>query len=148
MLVKELYELVKQGARPIVKFNEDTHNFIEESLDPDMIGEITYADQEYDDSYRFRLDLNNYEAHNKSVAQRDWRDSEGNATLTWFDTIYYPEDGIEYVYLPLEAEAPLDILEGDSLLVEYVNEKSDKSYVRWLEEKVNNYRDSCGEYYF
>ncbi|PLS18892.1 hypothetical protein CVD28_00385 [Bacillus sp. M6-12] len=144
MLVKELYELVKSGKHPIVKFNEKTHEFIEESLDPQMMGKIIGVTQEYEDSYRFRLDMNGFEAHNQSVAQQDWRDKEGVPCLTWFEVGRYPADGIEAVYLPVDAKAPLEIVEEDSLFGEYISEKSDKSYVEWLEEMVNRCRKKNG----
>lgn len=136
MKSNELFQLVRDGKHPIVKFTKDIYEYVEESVDPHMMGKIVQATQEYEDSYRFLLDLNGFEEHNKSVASRDWRDSSGEPKLTWFETSFYPKDGIEAVYLPINIELPLEIIEDNSLLSEYLSSQSTFSYVEWLEEQI------------
>jgi hypothetical protein len=132
----ELFELVKDGKHPVIKFTKDVYKYVEESVDPHMMGKIVGVTQEYEDSYRFLVDLKGFEDHNKSVACRDWRDGHGEPKLTWFETTCYPKDGVEAVYLPINIEVPLEIIQDNSLLSEYLSSKSHTTYVEWLEEQV------------
>lgn len=137
MKSKELYELVRQGKKPVIKFNKGVYDYCDDSFDPLMIGRITGVSIEFEDSYRFLVDLNDYEAHNRSVALYDWKDKNGNPTLTWFDTVYYPKDGIEVMYLPgdysFNIEDVFDFVEENSLFQEFLNSKTNLTYVEWLE---------------
>jgi len=140
MNTNNLFELVKSGVKPIVKFTKDIHNYSEESVDPEMLGRIVAVNQEYEDSFRFMVDLNDFKPHNQSVASTDWLDEEGKPTRTWFQTPYYPKDGIEPVYLSVNTEAPLSIIENDSLFGKYIASRLEVTYVKWLEEQVLSLR--------
>lgn len=140
MKVEQLVELVKQGVNPIVKCTTQINEICEESLDPFMMGKIIGVSQQYDDSYRFLMDLKGFESHNESVAKRDWFNKDNEPKLTWMETSFYPEDGIEAVYIPLNTEIPFEIIEQDSLLAEYLSIGSEKSYIEWLETTVKELR--------
>ncbi|CDH95480.1 hypothetical protein CHR37_05405 [Bacillus velezensis] len=137
----KLYELVLEGKKPIIKFNDNVYEWIEESVDPMMMGKIVGASIEHDE-IKFLLDLNPFEAYNRSVARHDWRDDEGNCVLTWFDTSFYPKNGIEAIYLPINerTEIAFDFTEEDSLLNEYAKVPPEISYVEWLENEVKQLR--------
>lgn len=136
MNTKDFYELCKSGKTPTIKMSENIYEFAEESFDSKMMGKVINVDMEYDDSYRLLVDMNGYEKHNKSVAQYDWRDDKGELTLSWFDTKYYPENGIEALYVPLEAEIPFEIISDNSLFSAYLKSDKDISYLDWLESYV------------
>ena len=140
MKSNEFFQLVRSGKQPIVRFLDNIYHHAEESVDPRMVGKVIGATQEYEDSYRFLIDLSGYEEYNKSVACRNWNDSNGEPKLTWFETSFYPKDGIEPVYLRLDIEIPMEIVEENSLLSEYVVSQSTLGYVEWLEEQINRLR--------
>lgn len=142
MNMNKLYELVLEGKKPIIKFNNNVHEWIEDSVDPMMIGKIAGASIDHEDSIRFLIDLNPFEEYNRSVAHHDWRDKEGNCVLTWFDTSFYPKDGIESIYLPIyeETENVFDFIEEGSLLNEYAKTSQEISFVTWLENEVKQLR--------
>lgn len=140
MKAEELFELVKQGLHPIVRCTPEISELCEESLDPLMMGKIIGVSQEYDDSYRFLMDLKGFESHNESVAVKTWFDDKNEPKLSWMETSFYPEDGIETVYLPLNVTIPFEFIEADSLLAEYVSTGSKTSYVEWLETTVKELR--------
>lgn len=144
MKSKELYELVRQGKEPVIKFNKGVYGYCDDSFDPLMVGKIIDVSIEFEDSYRFLVDMNDYEAYNRSVAPMEWKDKNGEATLTWFDTKYYPEDGIEAMYLPssdiFDTKEVFDFIEENTLFQEYVDSKSDISYVEWLESELIKYK--------
>lgn len=109
-----------------------------------MMGKIIGASIEYNE-IKFLLDLNPFESYNRSVARHDWRDDEGNSVLSWFDTSFYPKNGIAAIYLPIseETEIAFDFIEEDSLLNEYAKNTKDTkdiSYVEWLENEVKQLR--------
>lgn len=108
-----------------------------------MIAKIVGASQEYEEEVRFLIDLNDYEAYNRSVATHNWRNSEGECVLTWFDTRYYPEDGIDAIYLPIDENTDIvfDFVDESSLLNEYIEKQNiDISYIEWLEKEILNLR--------
>ncbi|CAI8768527.1 hypothetical protein CHCC14809_2318 [Bacillus licheniformis] len=137
----KLYELVSEGKKPIIKFNDNVYEWIEESVDPMMMGKIIGASIEYNE-IKFLLDLNPFESYNRSVARHDWRDDEGHSVLSWFDTSFYPKNGIAAIYLPIseETEIAFDFIEEDSLLNEYAKVPQEISYVEWLENEVKQLR--------
>lgn len=144
MKANELLSIIKQGERPIIKFNEGVYTWMEEAADPLMMAKIIDANIEDEDSVRFLLDLNDFETHNRSVASHDWRDENGECRLTWFDTIFYPKDGKEVIYLPVnkDVEEAFNLVNDTSLLFEYMQSPTSKetTYIEWLENEVHKLR--------
>ncbi|WCK57134.1 hypothetical protein PP175_28510 (plasmid) [Aneurinibacillus sp. Ricciae_BoGa-3] len=134
----ELLKLVGTGKKPIVQFDEGLEKLDLESADPQMMARIIGAniDTNIEGCIFVKLDFNDFEAHNKSVAKAVWWDKDHNPTLTWFESGAYPKDGIENWYLPLEEELPLHFVEEHNLLNKYVKEQSPYSYVEWLEQQL------------
>lgn len=133
---KLFYEICKEGKTPLIKMGENVYEYSEESFDPKMMGKVLNVSIDHEDSYRILVDMNGFEAHNKAVAPYDWKDEKGELTKCWLDTKWYPEDGIEALYLPLDGEVPFEIVEDNSLFVSYLNSKSNVGYVEWLESLV------------
>ncbi|MCA1066026.1 hypothetical protein QTG56_25955 (plasmid) [Rossellomorea sp. AcN35-11] len=143
MKSEELCKIVKSGKKPIIRFTELIYEYgIDESVDPGMIGKVIGVTQEYDDSFRFLVDLNDFVEQNKSVASTNWYDSNGDPRLTWFDTDRYPKDGIEAVYFPVEREVPVEFIEDTSLMNEYLATDQRCGYINWLEKEVIKLRGS------
>ncbi|WP_442636560.1 hypothetical protein [Rossellomorea marisflavi] len=141
MLVKDLYKIVRNGVKPVIEFNEGVYRWWEEAADPLMMAKV--LDVEYDENeLRLLLDLKEFESYNRSVARFDWKDENGEAKLSWFDTIFYPKDGKAEFYMPsdLEVSEVFKIKENSDLFGDYLKSKTNSSYVEWLEEQVLNYR--------
>jgi hypothetical protein len=139
MKIKELKKLVQEGKRPVIKIKEEAQDYLMENFDNEMIGKVIGIDTEFefdDKTYGFIVDMNNYEKHNRSVAQRVWSDGRGGHSHTWFESGHYPKDGIETIYFPFELELPFEILEENGLMNEYINENLEITYLEWLENKV------------
>lgn len=140
MKTEELYKIVKMGKNPIVEIQSNIEDFANESFDPMMMGKVVEVTQEFNDTYRFVIDMNEFEEYNKTVARNDWT-KDGNK-VTWFETSFYPKDGKEVLYLPIgkDIEMPIKIVSDHSLLTEYVESKSAKNYIEWLEDQVSELR--------
>lgn len=151
MTVKQIYELILQGVKPIVQFSDNIADFDEESVDPNMRCKIIKASKEHGNLIRFEIDLKGFEDYNKSVARANWFDENGEPRLTWFETDKYPKDGIDAIYIDIEADAPFILVKNESieLFNQYLNSKSQLSYIEWLEEtiiKIKEKKSSLSEY--
>lgn len=144
MDIKDFVKLYNSGEKLVIKMKDNIYEHAEESFDPEMMGRVIDVRKEYDDGYRLLVDMNGYEKHNKSVAQYDWRDSKGELTLSWFDTKYYPKDGIEALHIPLEGEAPFEVV-NHYLFSNYLKSKTDETYVEFLENVIFELRDEIKE---
>ncbi|RPK20889.1 hypothetical protein EH2_00182 [Bacillus subtilis] len=51
----KLYELVSEGKKPIIKFNDNVYEWIEESVDTMMMGKIIGASIEYEGYATFKV---------------------------------------------------------------------------------------------
>lgn len=145
MKIKDFVKLCNSGINPVIKMNKNICDYAEDSFDPEMIGKVVDVKIEYEDSYCLLIDMNGYEKHNKSVASYDWFDEEGIAKVTWFDTKYYPKDGVEPLYLPFDGDIPFEIINQNYLFSNYLKSGSDKTYVEFLENLVMELRDEIEE---
>lgn len=141
MNTKELRDLVNEGKNPVIKFNSKAEKDFDESVDPNMFGRITGVGEEYGECFII-VDLNDFEEHNRSVALPNWYDSDSNPRLTWFESGMYPRNGIVKLYLYSNEDLPFDIVEQNGLTKEYLDTKSSKSYVEWLEHQIIKLRES------
>lgn len=136
LIANDLYNSVKDVYKPVIKFNDNVYYYTEDSVDQKMIARIKTMCIEDQESYKVVFDLNGYENHNKSVALVDWKDENGELTLTWFETKWYPNNGIITFYVGNNDECPFEIVEENSLFGEYVSLNLNISYIEWLESKV------------
>lgn len=145
MKVIDLKAIVEQGKKPVIQFEKEIYNYIEDSVDSKMIGKIIATTDEYLDEncLTLHVDLNGHEAHNKSVAKRDWYDSNSKPTLTWFDSGMYPKNGIVELVLDkdLDTEKIFKFLEDNHLMQEFLSTQEQSSYMEWLEGMVSTLRN-------
>jgi hypothetical protein len=88
-----------------------------------MMGRIVSVSDEYKDENVsiFNIDVESFRKHNESIAKPDWYDKDNKPTKTWFETSFYPKDGIETINLDdaLHIDGLLELSKEDSLLNEY-----------------------------
>ncbi len=124
----DLFERVNAGVKPVVKFGpviEDS----ETAIDRNMFGRIISVERHHDDVFAMYVDLNDFDAHNDSVAQRNYYDTEGNPTLTAKEAKQHPKDGIEKVYMDYDRTLEgLLTVEGEDIQVTTVKVKSATVY--------------------
>ena len=144
MRILDIKSVVEQGKDVVIQFKENIHNYVEESVDANMIGKIVGVSEEYlDDNFlTLHINLNDYKTHNQSVAKRDWFDAKGNPTLTWFDSGMYPKDGIVQIVFDkdLDLSKVITFVDDNSLLSEYHATQPQIGYVDWLENMVRHLR--------
>lgn len=147
MKISELYQLVQQGKKPVVVFGDKLSDHFDESVEPGMMGRIISVSDEYKDENvsSFNIDVESFRKHNESIAKPDWYDKDNNPTKTWFETNFYPKDGIETINLDdaLHVDGLLEITKEDSLLSEYAADETNAtvSYVEWLENQIQSLRN-------
>jgi hypothetical protein len=148
MKTKDLVELIKNGANPIVKIHDKGAAL--EGPDDGMLGRIIGVGVE--DVWErgtsiipFNVDFKEFESHNKSVAICNWYDKSGNPTLIWMETDYYERDAknheIYEMYVENQEYADLsyfEIIEDNKWLNKYLESKSELNYTRWLENQLDN----------
>ena len=85
--------------RVYVEFIDMAQVSLDEKPDDGMRGQLLsiqnsqYNDEETPPELHVWFDLSGFEAHNKTVAKRDWYDENDCPTLTWLESKYYPKDG-------------------------------------------------------
>ncbi len=135
-----LIKVVSSGKLPVVKVTDGIVEHFQEGLDPGMLAKVKGAAITDDGEIEILLDLNPFIGHNKSVAHPNFYNNKGEAVLTWFETGFYPDNGIYLIGFLEDADLPFEFTENNSLLNEYVVDGSDKGYVEWLEMKVQELR--------
>lgn len=132
MTGKELYKLTFQN-KPVVKFNKNIEEFeigFEQGMMARLVGWKIVGDD-----YEGIFDFTEFEEHNKAYEQPNYYDKNGIACLKWSETPYYPRDKQEEMFICADEEVVgFDIIEENKAFADYVNSKSKKTYVQWLEE--------------
>lgn len=136
MKIKDFYKLCLNGQSPVIQMGDNIGEYLEESFDPKMIGRVISASVQYGDSYVFKVDMNRFEDYNKTVAGYDWIDNNGEPTLNWFESGYYPENGIKEIYFPMDIDCPFEIMSENKWFNQYLQEGYKGSYIEWLEGKL------------
>lgn len=148
MKTKDLVELVKQGATPIIRIYDK--GSVLEVPDNGMLGRILSVGSE--DIWErgtatipFRINFKEFEAHNKTVAIPNWYDKSGKPTLTWMETDNYEMDSINteihemYVENYEDAELVfIKIVDDNKWLNKYIISNSKLTYTQWLELQLDN----------
>lgn len=109
-----LKKMLDDGQRITVKCTSKIEELdIDECPDTDMMATIIHIGPDPDDkdSICCVLNVSGYENHNKTVAKHNWMDEHGQPTLTWFDTKWYPKDGICTIYVWGTMDSDIDIFE-------------------------------------
>ena len=147
MKTKDLVQLVKQGAQPIVKIN-DTEGVLE-GPDSGMLGRIiSVGDEEAEGGtsvISFDVDFLEFTDYNKTLAKSDWYDENGNPTLTWMQTPQYNKDAKRYTVYDMYVEnseysntSYIEVVDDNKWLNKYLESKSEVSYTRWLELQLDS----------
>lgn len=92
----DLIEQIKQSHFPTVCLTQNGSYCFEDGPDANMIADLMVLENstEIDDSLHIKLNFKPYRQHNESVASHDWYDDNNKPTLTWFESGFYPENGI------------------------------------------------------
>lgn len=150
MKTKELVELIKQGARPIIRIKDDD-GFIE-GPDPGMLGRIIGVGEEdkWDrgtSTIPFKINFFEFTEQNKTAAIANWYDSTGQPTLTWMETERYARDAKVYevyeMYIDKHEYSDLqhlELVEENGLISQYIKSNSSMTYIEWLEDQLTNYK--------
>lgn len=97
MTYQGLYDRLRAGETIFVKFTNTKSEIFgcDDGPDDGMIARLIGICKVPNEPTLLRImfDFSGFEEENKVVADRDWFDSDGNATLTWFETAHYPKDG-------------------------------------------------------
>lgn len=139
MTNKELFELVKSGTKPLVRVINESN--IEEGIfDDGMIGRVEYAelestDEKYGTVYVFGIREDEFRLLNKDSMKCNYYDKQNSPTLNYIEAGYAPENGIERTWV-MDYDTTFELADDNILLKEYIEEKVDKPYVAWLEEKA------------
>ena len=118
--------------------------------DPGMKGKlVAIEDNAYGEkSLHLIFDLSGFETYNRSVATHDWLDDNGKPTLTWFDTEWYPSNGICDIYIPNTLDDNIELFEIIPNRLESVSDcpycHGDKA-LYWKDDKNNVFIDNKGE---
>lgn len=108
----DICKMLDEGQRITVQFTQMVEkNDIDDGPDENMMGRILRVeiDPAVEESLHLVFDVSGYEEHNRRIASHNWNDENGNPTLTWFDTQWYPKDGICDVYVCGTMESEVDI---------------------------------------
>lgn len=109
---KDFYNVCKKGRKPLIKMNENIHEFAKESFDPGMMGRVVEVNIECENNYRLLIDMNGYEGYNHSVAIKSWKEGLSENKVGWLDTPYYPRDGLKILYVPKDEDISFEVVEG------------------------------------
>ncbi|MBU7316050.1 hypothetical protein [Paenibacillus oleatilyticus] len=128
---KQLFELFRSGAKPIVEFTEGCQDY--ESFDPKMKARLICM-WEDDECLGCEFDFSEFVDFNKSIEQPVWY-GRNNELLKWSESSYYPKAFKVRFYID-ENETPyFKIAEESIAYSDYKKSGSTKAYVEWLEEQ-------------
>jgi len=136
---KDLHTLVQSGVRPVVTFRKG----VEESetyLEAGMRGRITGSRAAHDGLFHFTVDLTGFEEINAGFETANYYDKEGAAVLTARQAGFYPEDGLEALYVDADLANILELVPDarTALHEEYLKTRATpaETYLEWLENKA------------
>jgi len=139
---KVLYELLKQGKRPLVKLTDEIWD--ESFGEKGMIARVTAAStSEFnpEDGWEFHLDYMEHKEHNIPLQTPNWRhfkDGKEGELGTAIETGNAdPNDLREKMYVDnKDHDVPVELITEQTPIGEYVVSGSELSYVQWLEAKL------------
>lgn len=146
MKTKDLVELVKQGAQPIIRIKDEQGAL--EGPDTGMIGRIISVGAEDvwergESTIPFVVDFLEFTEHNKSYAVANWYDKNGLPSLTWMETDRYEKDAKSHTIYEMYVEKSeyadieyLELVEENKWLNKYIESDSTMSYTQWLESQL------------
>ena len=147
MKTKDLVELVKQGATPIVRIKDE--GCVLEGPDTGMLGRIISVGAE--DSWErvtstipFTVDFLEFTEYNKAYAVVNWFDKDGTPSLTWMETDNYERDAKSHIIFEMYVEkgeypdlSHFELVEENKWLNKYIESGSNMTYTQWLETQLD-----------
>lgn len=139
MKYSEFIKMMDNGLQPVIEFTKE----IEESDYEPNAGMrckvISYNDCK-DGTALLTCNFNEFRKYNKSFAEANFYDKNDKPTLKWFDTVYYPVDGIYSYYVDTtdKYELLFNIVEMSNYYKQYIGSKSELNYINWLEKRIEN----------
>ena len=134
----QLYELLQSGIKPVVTFKHDVLNF-ECFCEPGMRAQITSCVFDSLDMIKIVVDYTQFEEFNKQFETSNYYDEHGVACLTAREADQY--ENTETIYFMIDHDDLDSVLEVEQsammkLYEKYVSEKSNKTYIQWLEAQL------------
>lgn len=146
MKIKTLVDLVKAGRKPVVKF---TGYVMDEIFGEDgMLAEVTGISKD-EHCYKATFEYGNFRTHNTALMARDWFLSDsmaeklGRTQGTAIESGNINDDLVEDIYLELEGDINLELVEDNPVLNEYMKSGSQDTYVVWLEKFIQANVPEC-----
>lgn len=137
MDVEILKQLVKEGKNPLVRL---TGELWDDSFgQKGMIARVTKAvDEPHDDLVSFTFDYNENREHNLKLDNPNWFIGSSGKTGTAIEAGHFenPNNLIEDVIFDPSDPVPVELVEENTILVEYLASESEVPYVEWLEAKL------------
>jgi hypothetical protein len=126
--------MLQVGKNPVVRFTKMIDTF-ECEVDEGMLARAVSVRDEGDGTAKVVFEVKEFEEINIPFMKPNYYDKDGNPTLRWIDTNFYPKDGIEKFYIETDGETPFEVIEDNVALNDYRNSGSNLSYIQWLEEQ-------------
>ncbi|EPZ47695.1 hypothetical protein [Alicyclobacillus acidoterrestris] len=150
MNAKQFYELVQSGTRPVIEITQEYDEGADIGMRMRALS-ISIDDPESQYAcYIIKCDLKEFENYNEPFEKANWYDKNGQPTLKWRETGFYPRDGITELYLNVNdvddiESALFKVVEENTIYNEYVQSESKLPYVVWLEDRVKLLQFCCRE---
>jgi hypothetical protein len=146
MKASVLMGLLRQGKKPVVRL---TGGLWDDSFgDKGMIARVVSATEEkhekYPDTVELGFDFNEHREHNLALDEPCWHIGGTSRTGTAIEAGHFKDGNIhEGVHFEMDQEVAAELLDENTPLSEYVASGSGKSYVEWLEAKLDELVPEC-----
>ena len=142
MQAKVFFEMVSQGARPVIRFTDGADDF-QGYAEAHMRARVTGAVLEEDDFFKLAISYREFDAHNRGFESANYFDGRGNACLTAREVGDYQEDDLNYVSLEGELHGfeVEDEAFGGVYAVYLAERQAGQAYVAWLEQRVQQLQE-------
>ena len=117
--------MYKELIGKTIKFKKQIEE-IESNFDENMMGEIVDVSYDYDyDLIEIWISFSGFEEYNKTYMKSNYYDENGNPTLKWCDTRFYPIDRKSLKYFDINDNLfdYFEIIEKENITDEWVVEK-------------------------
>ncbi|MFB5759022.1 hypothetical protein [Paenibacillus medicaginis] len=134
---RELVDLINK--KPVVKFTEKVESEIECGFDDGMMARLVDFRDDGSGCFELKFDFSEFEQHNKRFEKINWYDKQGNPSLRWSETSFYPKNRIETFYIDYDTE--INFLE--IVTEERINDPEEIVALRWVVDQFE--KVLCGE---
>jgi hypothetical protein len=121
-------------TKPVIEFTDDIDN-AETYLESSMRANVISIAPDSAGVYMLSCNVSGFEEHNKNFESHNYFDSNQNPVLSAREAGYYTDIVVIYVckeFMPFKAVSENSV----SLFDAYSKDKSDLSYIAWLESKI------------